>query len=92
MTKYLDLSDMQLDDLDSTTVATYLNIKIQEIISLDIKQNRLTDEGMLNIITALTWHENLIELCISNNKYITKLSSSAIIDVLESFPNLKVLS
>ena len=68
--KRLDLGSSRIDDLDTFTIALYLSEKHTNLELIHLGANLFGDEGLINILSGLQYHENSIREIYLGNKFL----------------------
>jgi Ran GTPase-activating protein (RanGAP) involved in mRNA processing and transport len=89
--KKIDLSALELDDLDALCVAISLIRREEEIESLYIGSNSIKDEGMEALSSALSKHTEVKELYLGSNSFLES-GMNSVINVIPELSNLTTLS
>lgn len=84
----IDLTSVELDDLDALTVAICLFQKDSKVDSLYLGTNMISDEGLEAITNSLSKHSEIQHLYLSNNLF----RDPGITALANTLPELKSLT
>jgi Ran GTPase-activating protein (RanGAP) involved in mRNA processing and transport len=90
-TKKVDLSALELDDLDALCIAISLIRREDPLESIYLGSNSIKDEGLEAITSALSKHTEIKELYIASNNF-QEAGLSHLINILPELNNLTTLS
>ena len=86
--KKIDLSALELDDLDALCIAISLIRREDEIESIYLGSNSIKDEGLEAISSALSKHIEIKELYIASNNF----QESGMAQLINVIPELSLLN
>lgn len=89
--KKVDLSALELDDLDALCIAISLIRREDAIESIYLGSNSIKDEGLEAISSALSKHTELKELYIASNNF-QEAGLTNLINIIPELSNLNTLS
>ncbi len=77
--KKLDLGSSRIDDLDTFTIALYLSEKHTNLELIHLGANLFGDEGLINSLSGLQYHENSIREIYLGNDFLVDFCKVTII-------------